>query len=196
MRAFLALPIPLSCALALSDACAPLRAAAAGWRLIRPGDMHLTLAFLGDVDRRGAEGACLAARRAIGRAAPGAQGRRSGIDARARGLVFFPPRGLATVLAAGLGDGAREIAALADGIERELERVGAETGVPFRPRERRPFLPHVTLARARRPGIGVPARGLAVPLDCPCRLDTVALYRSEPGPGGPRYEALELMTLG
>jgi len=86
--------------------------------------------------------------------------------------------------------------ALADGIERELERVGEETGLPFRPRERRPFLPHVTLARAGRPGISVSARELAVPLDCPWSVDTVALYRSDPGSDGPRYEALERMPLG
>ena len=100
------------------------------------------------------------------------------------------------MLAAEIADGAREIASLADAVELGLERIGAETGVPFRPRERRPFLPHVTLARARRPGIRVSPREPDIPLDCPCLFDSVVLYRSELRPDGPRYEALERIPLG
>lgn len=205
MRAFLALPLPGDFALALAEACSALRDAPLpdvpprgsrrGWRFIRPADMHLTLAFLGDLDKRGVEGARLAALRAIRRVWRDADGTASGIAVRARGLVAFPPRGPASVIAARLCDGASRIASLADGIELELERVGAETGVRFRPRERRPFLPHITLARAGRPGIRVSARELDIPVDSSCRVDAVVLYRSVLEPAGPRYEALDRMLL-
>jgi 2'-5' RNA ligase len=61
-------------------------------------------------------------------------------------------------------------------------------------RERRPFLPHVTVARVPR-GVRVGARELDPP---PVAFtgDAVVLFRSRLGQGGARYEPLGELRLG
>lgn len=142
----------------------------------RPGNWHLTLKFLGDVEEqrlaevRGAlEGVAFAP-----------------ITARAGGAGTFPPRGAPRVLWVGLEEGAAEIAALATAVDRALEPLG------FAP-ETRPFRPHLTLARVRRAErdpwpemVGELARtswaGFSV--------NGFTLWRSVLGPTGPKYTAL------
>lgn len=153
----------------------------------------MTLAFLGDIDERGLQGAIMASRSAVQGAA--VAGMEASFTLSARGLVTFPPRGPATVIAAGIGDGATQTVLLAEHVERELERVGVESGVPFRPRERRPFLPHITLARANRPGVIIPASERAIPIMCSCSVDTITIYRSSLDRAGARYEVLERIPL-
>jgi 2'-5' RNA ligase len=62
-------------------------------------------------------------------------------------------------------------------------------------RERRPYMPHVTVARVRR-GERVSRRAA---VDPPPAVEfeaaTVALYRSRPGQGGARYEVLACVEL-
>lgn len=189
MRIFIALPLSVACRQALIDACAALRTARPGLRWVRPEQLHLTLAFLGDIDEGRLASVGLAVRRAVAE--------RAGADfvLRACGLATFPPRSRAAVLAAAIGDGAAEATLLADGIERGLERAGAEGGVPFRPRERRPYTPHITLARAGRPGVLLTAAERATPLACSCTIDVVTVYQSILDRGGSRYEALDRIPL-
>jgi 2'-5' RNA ligase len=155
--------------------------------------MHLTLAFLGELDGAGVEGAIKAARLAVRSVAP--DGRTMAFELGTTGLLAFPSRGPASVLAAAAGAGARESGLLALRLERELERVGSETGRPFRPRERRPFSPHVTLARAVRPGVRLSAAELSTPIVASCIVNTLAVFRSGLGPSGARYEVLEAIAL-
>jgi RNA 2',3'-cyclic 3'-phosphodiesterase len=66
--------------------------------------------------------------------------------------------------------------------------------------ERRPFWPHLTLARVRgvgrgrRPAVAVPPLQGAPP-DRSLSFDRVTLYRSHLSPAGARYEALESHSL-
>jgi 2'-5' RNA ligase len=55
--------------------------------------------------------------------------------------------------------------------------------------EKRPFLPHVTVARVRRGRRVRPGR-LPAPAPLRFRAPALVLYRSRPGPGGARYEPL------
>jgi 2'-5' RNA ligase len=193
VRVFIAVPLSQAFKQALSDACATLRGSRPGLRWTRPEGMHVTLAFLGDIGERGLQGAIMASRGAVQAAAVAGMG--AGFMLSARGLVTFPPQGQAAVIAAGIGDGATQTILMAEYVERELERIGAESGVPFRPRERRPFLPHITLARANRPGVIISADERATSVACSCLVNAIVLYSSELGNAGPRYEVLEWMAL-
>lgn len=218
MRIFIALPLPDGFTSALAGAAAPLVRAAPGpaepgsagrarrpprLRPVRPDAMHLTLAFLGELDEAGLADAERAASEAVSAAlaagaAPGpARGPLRGpFRLSAAGILTFPTRGRASVIAAAIGDGEAEASALAAAVEDALERVGRESGRPFRPRERRPFVPHVTLARADRPGVALSAAERAA-LDASiatdvaaCVVDRLVVFRSVPGRAGSRYEAL------
>ena len=73
-----------------------------------------------------------------------------------------------------------------DDLQGRLERLGV-----YR-REGRRWLAHVTVVRFRaRAGLA-----LALPNMCSIHVVRSALYRSTPGPGGARYEALETASLG
>jgi 2'-5' RNA ligase len=66
--------------------------------------------------------------------------------------------------------------------------------------ERRPFWPHLTLARVRGAGRGRRPKGRVAPLEAeppegPLTFDRVTLYRSHLSPAGARYEALDFRRL-
>ena len=143
----------------------------------RPESWHVTLKFLGDVSRdRLADFAA-----AIGRAAA----RLGCPELATAGAAVFPPRGPARVLAVGFErDGSEALSELA----READRTAKDLGVPP---ERRPFRPHVTLARLRRPWPGEAiarfrreAGNWAFPL-WPVRC--CVLYESRLAPEGARH---------
>jgi 2'-5' RNA ligase len=142
----------------------------------RPGNGHVTLRFLGAVE----EDRVAALGRALGGLAfaPFALG--------LAGAGRFPPRGAARVLWVGVEPGAAELAALAAGIDAALAPLG------FGPRER-PYRPHLTLCRVKADGgdawdavlekiarVSWPVHG----------VDAFTLWRSVPGPDGPKYTAL------
>jgi 2'-5' RNA ligase len=155
--------------------------------------MHVTLCFLGmrpagELDAIG--GACADA---VGPPV---------FELSTAGLVGFPPR-RPRVLAAAIEDRSRGLAALQVRLATALAEIGA-----YRP-ERRAFVPHVTLARVKRPPApparadrvkAPPARGhgragqrLLAPV--PFTASSVTLFRSTPGPGGSVYEPLRSVFL-
>jgi len=112
------------------------------WRLPRADGLHLTLAFLGDVPRELLEplGAALAAE-LEGRPSPRLLIRRTGA---------FPERGAERVLWLGIDeDGGAASGRLTD-LRRRSFRAVAAAGIDASAEERRPFEPHVTVARPRR----------------------------------------------
>lgn len=187
MRVFIALRLSEAFRNSLTAACAPLRTSSPGLRWVRAEAMHLTLAFLGELDVAGVTSAFEAMRSAVDTMPAG---KRGPLTLAASGLLTFPPRGRATVLAAAIGPGSAEAEALATGIEDSLERVGNETGRRFRPREARRLTPHVTLARASRPGFTLSPAERTIHPDATCIADRLVLFRSIPGPGGSSYEPL------
>jgi 2'-5' RNA ligase len=62
--------------------------------------------------------------------------------------------------------------------------------------EKRPFWPHVTVARVKRSERRVPPLEAPVPPADPFVAPVVTLYRSHLSPRGARYEPLERLTLG
>mgnify|MGYP001012690559 CR=1 FL=1 len=136
IRAFAAIPLPKAyqdglAALPKKDMPAP--PARLGWT--RPGSWHLTLKFLGDVPESGKGGLeeVVGALAAI-RFAPFAL--------RGAGAGFFPDAGAPRTLWIGVDAGRKECADLAGLVEKALVPLGYA-------KERRPFSPHLTLARVR-----------------------------------------------
>lgn len=150
----------------------------AGWAWQDEEQLHLTLRFIGEVERPVAEDVAVA----LGSLHAPA------IDMRLCGVGWFDhgPRGALFARVAPK----EPIEALHDKIDRLLVRAGLEP-------ERRAFLPHVTLARRRR-GADDPAAwlerhaGLTSPA-APCAH--AILYQSHLGRGGSSYVAIDRYPL-
>jgi 2'-5' RNA ligase len=96
--------------------------------------------------------------------------------------LWLPPR-RPGVLAIEVEDSSGALAVLHADVSQAL--VDLEAYEP----EARPFLPHVTVARVRRGRRVRPGR-LAAPARLAFTAPALTLYRSQPGPGGARYEPL------
>ncbi|SLN12221.1 RNA 2',3'-cyclic phosphodiesterase [Oceanibacterium hippocampi] len=132
-RLFVALPLPET----VADACVRLSTGLQGASWMRPGNHHLTLRFIGEVD--GATARNVADALADVNAAP--------FTLALRDIGVFGERRKARVLWAGVTD-SPPLLALQARIERVLVQLGLEP-------ERRKYAPHVTLARLKAPA---PAR--------------------------------------
>jgi 2'-5' RNA ligase len=144
-------------------------------RLVRPESLHVTLAFLGYMYERDVE---RIAATAFAQHLPR-------IELRATG-VSPVPRSRPRLFALDLADPAGALGEWQQGLSERLHAAGL-----YEP-EKRPFWPHVTLARAKR---GKTPRGVVVPeltedLRRPFQADTVTLYRSTLRPQGAVYEPL------
>ena len=175
-RLFVALRLPAD----LLQAC--LTAAgdvAPGWAAQDAEQLHVTLRFIGEVDRHRAEdiAAMLGAVRA-----PALSLALAGVgwfDHGPRGALFarVEPRD--------------PLAALHAKLDRALVRLGLEP-------ERRSYLPHVTLAR-RRSGAADPARWLERYADLatpPHPVRAMTLFESRLGRHGPAYETVAAYPVG
>lgn len=133
--------------------------------------LHLTLRFIGEVDRHRAEDVAAA----LGTLhAPV-------LAARIAGVGLFERQGRPHMVWAGV-EPAEQFAALHRKVDQRLARVGVAA-------ETRAFVPHITLARLNR-GSGPVAPFLAQSSDLasePFVFDHVMLYESEMGHGGSRY---------
>jgi 2'-5' RNA ligase len=127
--------------------------------------LHLTLCFLGDTPANAVP--------VLSRALAGVPFRRSAL---AFGEPFFlPARGRKNVVALPLIDAATEPGGLT-AVRRLQGAVNtALVATGLYKAERRPFLPHVTVARFRRPGQPFPLHIVNLPELCPSRL---VLYTS------------------
>ncbi len=153
-----------------------------GW--VSPESLHLTLKFLGQVE----ESRLGAVAEAIAAAAGGYGSFRLVLG----GLGAFPQPRAARVVWIGVQQGAEALVALQARVEGGLESLGFA-------REERPFAAHLTLGRVRGPGR---REQLAVALTSnpaeplgEMMLHRIELMKSELGPGGARYTALQAFPL-
>ena|SRR5438132_1182209 len=148
----------------------------ASWN--REQNLHLTLKFLGDIPVTRVE----AASRAVEQAAKGVDSFALTIE----GSGSFPPHGTPRVLWLGIQGAANESSALFDVLEEEFVNQGF-------PREHRPFHPHLTIARLRKPH---GARRLAelhkqIGFErMAFQVKDVCVIRSELSPEGSRYTVI------
>ena len=147
------------------------------WRPVDAAAFHITLAFLGH--RPDEDAAAVAALLPAGGAAPGL---------RLAGALLLPPR-RARVLTVAVEDVDGALAPLQAAVSDRLAAAGL-----FVP-EKRPFRPHVTLARLRS-GARAPRAVVLEPPALAFSGTAVTLYRSHLGRGGATYEPLAVRPLG
>ena len=148
-------------------------------RWISRANLHITLWFLGDVDESRAQ--ALIERLSAPWDLPA-------FDLCLQGCGVFPPSGAPRVLWIGVADGLTEMRALYRQLQARLEPLGFEA-------EKRPYTPHLTIARVKEPGRR-PFRAVRQAIErarCECgvsRVQAVTLFRSRLSPHGAAYEAL------
>lgn len=189
-RCFVGLPLPQSYQDGLERASKTLgKTLRSRLAWTRPGNWHLTLKFLGDVDEAAVPGVIRALAEVPWRA----------FDMQGGGAGFFPPQVAPRagrrprpprVLWAGLARGAGECAKLARAVDQALGPLGFE-------REKRAFAAHLTLARIKRPEKDDwdKAARVAAGLPWPAfSAQEFVLWRSVLSAGGPTYTRLETFT--
>jgi len=181
-RAFVGLALPESYQTALAALRERVSARLGGglsWT--RPGNWHLTLKFLGDVPDNGPGGLDR-----IREALAGVVF--SSFVLAGQGGGFFPHARRPRVAWIGLGQGREACTRLAGAVEAALAPLGYPAGD-------RPFAAHLTVARVRDPGragdMAVLERELGAMALPAVTVTDFTLWRSELGPGGPRYTVLD-----
>jgi 2'-5' RNA ligase len=178
VRAFLAVFPPPEVQEALHRAALALPSSDA-FRLTAPEKIHLTLKFLGEVPEetldRGKESL-----------APIAEGHEP-FEVATSGFGVFPSEKKARILWAGVGEGSERLRDLAHDGEDALEAAGFG-------REARPYLPHMTLGRARDRPVGFEAGGVRAPV-LRFTVSALDLVRSVTGAGGITYSSLAVYRL-
>lgn len=173
-RLFVAVELPEDVRTTVHDATAPWRRSLPAFRWTRSDALHLTIAFIGNVDADDVP--------AIGSAVAAAAAEFAPVPTGLTRFGAFPGRGGARVLWVGLEDPD-------GGLVRVATATAAALGA-FLEADERPYHPHITIARARRPAT-VPAafHDDQVPV-ARWTIDAVTLFRSHLGAGAPRYERL------
>ena len=183
LRAFIAADLTPAVREAVAEASARLRAKLADLplRWVAPQNMHLTLKFLGDVSARNL--------RLLENMLASEAAKHCAFEFGVGTLGAFPSERHPRVLWVGVS-GPEILFHLHEGIENAMARLGY-------PRERRPYQPHLTLARvARNAPAGVIRQVSQVLREetlgylGSVRVEAVHLYRSDLSPRGPRYTRL------
>jgi 2'-5' RNA ligase len=186
MRVFCAVELPDELRSHVGERVRRLRAefsdVRASWE--KPEKLHITLKFLGDIERARIAVLSSAAARAVAGVEP--------FELTINEPGSFPPHGQPRVLWLGIVDVFGRLAFMQRALEEECAAVGF-------PREPRAFKPHLTLARIRSPH---GARELAAahretPFE-PQRfkVSELVVMLSELGPGGSRYTPLSRHPVG
>jgi 2'-5' RNA ligase len=189
VRAFVALALDPHTRAAVEAATGALRAdpaadPAGALRWGTPDTWHLTLRFLGDVPPDTVT--------ALGGSLAGAASRCRPVDLRFTGAGAFPPAGRPRVVWIGVAATPALVAA-----HRAVEDACAAVGLG---RERRPFRPHLTVARVR-PGRVLDLGGLGAALArvgfvAATRVASLHLMRSDLSPAGARHSTLAHAPFG
>ena len=158
-----------------------------GARAVREEGLHITLRFLGDVERGDVPGIKAAIQAAAREVAP--------FELALGDVGAFPSLGRARTLIVGVDGDVEALATLRDGIESELSKVG------FR-RDRRRFNAHITVARIRdrvsradRRAVVDAARAVDYERAA-FRVGGVTLFQSTLTPDGAVYRSLGVLPLG
>lgn len=137
-RIFVAIELPDRVRKRLAEHIARVRSLApearSSW--VREENLHLTLKFLGDILLPKVEALAQATASAAKTVGP--------FELTVKDCGAFPPRGQPRVLWVGIDDASGHLALLQTALEDECAKAGF-------PREERPFHPHLTIARIRKP---------------------------------------------
>jgi 2'-5' RNA ligase len=186
-RTFIAIELGDAARAALARTIAALARELPGVRFVEPASLHLTLAFLGDLDDAQLEQATQATAAATQVSAPFAL--------TVAGLGSFGPPHAPRVIWAGIGGNLRALTETQRALADELAARGFA-------REERPFAPHLTLARLNRPLDADAQRRLAqrlaapAPTGAPIAARELSVMKSTSLPAGAVYSRLGAFSLG
>ena len=176
MRAFLGIPIPDSVVRALYASTAAFRQALPDIRWVKESNYHITVLFLGEIDSN-------EVRRIQGKIDEIDVG--GGSNAMLGGIGQFPPKGAPKVVYIGLQKGADRCL--------EVYKQVCDTFPEYA--ERRRYMPHITLGRAKR---GRRNRQIDTTITLPednFRLEEIVLYKSTLSSTGAKYERVHTWVL-
>ena len=183
-RIFIAVELDPALHQAVVDTQTRLEAAGAKVRWIRPGNLHFTLRFLGEIPPAQVALAKVATREAVSGVAP--------FTISLRSLGAFPSLERPQVVWVGVEEGAEELQALAERLQARLHHHRF-------PPEDHPFRPHLTLARIRDSRQwGDIVRALTQHRDMIVgaqQVQAVAVMESHLTPQGPVYARVEEVSL-
>jgi RNA 2',3'-cyclic 3'-phosphodiesterase len=184
LRVFIAVPIPRGLAFFLKNIQAQLQSPGMDVRWLMTKNIHLTLKFLGDIERTRVP--------AVTARMDAAAGQMPSFRLNARGVGVFPNRRHARVLWVGLDGELDRLGEIHSALESSLESIGFN-------RETRRFHPHLTIGRTRR---RIDARTIGASLD-PLNdatsdsfpVDCLRLFQSNLKPAGVEYSLLHTSQL-
>ncbi len=186
MRAFAGIPLSPATVQRLSELKNRLDGSGADIAWVRPENLHMTLAFLGDITQEQAERASAAM--------AGAAVRHSSFPVQFDCVGAFPGERFPRILWAGIRAGAERMVALGEDVRAGLNGIGQE--------EDKPFVPHVTVGRVQsaHQGRGLRERlaqiqsvWVATPVET---IGVIRLYESKLERSGPTYRAAGEWPLG
>lgn len=180
IRTFVAVESSAAVRQAAAGLIEKLRPSPADVKWVEPGNMHVTLKFLGDVDPREVHEVCETVARTAAQVAP--------FELQFRGAGAFPNLGRPGTVWLGAGDGSAAMDALQHAIDKALKKLGF-------PPEGRKFHAHLTLGRVRRGGQGLKELGDLVRQQAGfdagrMTVHEVTVFSSQLTPEGPIYQAL------
>ncbi len=176
-RLFIGVPLPVEL-LGFLEAAQAIVAPTPGLRLLRPDQLHVTLAFIGEVDQAKA-----AAAQAVVDSLPTDMGG----EGRITRFLMLPSAGKARVVSLEIDDGAGVFARLFEHVMGGLEAAGVMR------REKRPFRPHLTVARLKDPAAVQPRSESG---GARFAVESVCLYRSELRREGAVYTVITRASFG
>jgi 2'-5' RNA ligase len=184
MRCFVAIALPASVKTLLVRVQEALRRADADVKWVEEENLHLSLKFLGDLEEDALSGLKgILSVEAL---------RWPSMALSYSGIGTFPERGEPRVVWAGCGGDLSTLAALAGAVERAAEQVGV-------PRERKPFVAHLTIGRVRSSrNVKRLQSAIAAQREVPLGRDEIqefVLYRSTLTNQGPFYESIAAFPL-
>jgi 2'-5' RNA ligase len=184
IRSFIAIDFPEETRKALEDIQKELKQCGAGVRWVKPGSIHLTLKFLGNIHLAQVEDIALAVAKEVRDQPP--------ITLGAAGLGAFPSRKKPRVIWIGMEGEVQRLSRIQARVENALEPLGFV-------REKRVFQPHLTIGRVKD------RRRLQALIDAMATLDMepfnsfdadeIILYKSDLRPTGAIYTKLHRMPL-
>lgn len=184
MRTFIAVEVPDAVKNQVAELENRLKGTGTDIKWVEPGNIHITLKFLGNVE--------------MDRLAVIREGLGEALDSirpfalRLGRVGAFPDMNRPRVFWVSVTEGRDELTAMQQGIETELHARGFV-------REERPFSPHLTIGRVRSP------RGLARLTELvrstefetePFEVSRAAVVKSDLNPDGPVYTVIDHVELG
>jgi 2'-5' RNA ligase len=184
IRSFIAIDLPEATRQGLAAVQEHLKQSGAGVRWVKPGSIHLTLKFLGNIHPAQVEDIARAVAQTVGDEPPIALG--------AAGLGAFPSRRKPRVIWIGMEGEVQRLTRIQSRVENALEPLGFV-------REKKPFRPHLTIGRVkdrRRLQSLIDAMAeLKIPEFDSFDVTEIILYKSDLRPTGAIYTKLHRTSL-